>query len=752
MTCYPNAGLPNAFGGYDLDAEAMAAQLRGFAEDGLVNLVGGCCGTTPEHVAAMAAAVAGLAPRAVPEPRPYPAFAGLERVEVRPDANFLNIGERTNVTGSRRFARLIREDDYEGALAVARQQVENGAQMIDVCMDEGMLDAPVAMRRFLDLLVAEPDIYRVPVMVDSSRWEVIEEGLKALQGRAVVNSLSLKEGEEEFLHHARLARRYGAAVVVMAFDEDGQAVDVERRVAIVERAHRLLAAEGFADGDLIFDLNVLAIGTGIAEHDDYARTFLEALRLLKGRYPGCSFSGGISNLSFSFRGADRVREALHAVFLKHAVAAGLTMGIVNAGQLAVYDDLPDELRELCEDLVLNRRAGAGEELVAWAEAHAGHEDEDRAAEEAAWRSLDVDRRLAHALVVGDPAHLEEDLPEALARHVQPLAVIEGPLMDGMNEVGERFGSGRMFLPQVVKSARVMKKAVAWLEPHLEAAKQEGAASHRGRVLLATVKGDVHDIGKNIVGVILACNGYAVEDLGVMVPAETILAEARAREVDLIGLSGLITPSLDEMVHVAAEMERTGVTLPLLIGGATTSPAHTAVKIAPQRDAQPVVHVLDASRAVGVVGKLLDDDASTYAAQVAAKQEQLRSSRAGGTAKPLLTLATARSRSARTPVPVGAPAAAEGGAHFEHPAADLPRRPHLARLPARRPRRAHRLDPLLRRLGAARPLPGDPRRPRGRRPGPRFARRGQRAARTHRRRTAVHRSRSFRLLAGACGRG
>ena len=645
---YPNAGLPNEMGGYDLDPGAMAAFLADWADSGLVNLVGGCCGTTPEHIQAMAEAVSGRASRKVPEIPALPCFSGLEAVVVREDANFLNIGERTNVTGSRRFAKLILAEDYDTALSVARDQVENGAQAIDINMDEGMLDSVAAMRRFLRLLAAEPEIAKVPLVLDSSRWEVLEEGLKNAQGRVLVNSISLKEGEEEFLRHATHVHRMGAAVVVMAFDEKGQAVDVPRRVEIVDRAVGLLRQVGFRDQDIVLDLNVLAIATGIEEHDAYAADFLEALRLLKGRYPGCSFSGGISNLSFSFRGAEEVRQALHAVFLYHAVQAGLTMGIVNAGRLTLFDDLAPELRGWCEDLILNRRPAAAEDLLAYAEARRDAQEGVAKVEAAAWRAGDVEERLAHALIHGITDYLEEDLPAALAKCEEPLAVIEGPLMAGMDVVGERFGSGRMFLPQVVKSARVMKRAVAWLEPHLEAAKVDGAQAHRGKVLLATVKGDVHDIGKNIVGVILACNGFEVLDLGVMVPAEKILRAALEEEVDVIGLSGLITPSLDEMVHVASELERSGHTLPLLIGGATTSLAHTAVRIAPQREA-PVLHALDASAAVPMVQDLLSDERRPNFLE--REQQRLQRARERHAArsgrKPLADLATARAAAPRT---------------------------------------------------------------------------------------------------------
>jgi 5-methyltetrahydrofolate--homocysteine methyltransferase len=623
VSVHPNAGLPNEFGGYDLEPEPMAAYARDLAERGLVNIVGGCCGTTPAHIGAMQQAVRGLRPRVAPEIEPLPRFSGLEQLELRADSNFTNIGERTNVTGSRRFARLILEGDFDTALAVARQQVESGAQVIDINMDEGLLDSQAAMRTFLRLIASEPDIARVPIMIDSSRWEVIEEGLKNCQGRAIVNSLSLKEGEDEFRRLARLVHRYGAAVVVMAFDEQGQAVDLDRRVEICTRIVQVLREEGFRDQDIILDLNVLAIATGLAEHNDYAASFLAALKVLKTKFPLCRFSGGISNLSFSFRGADVIREALHAVFLVHAIGNGLSMGIVNAGRLPLYDDLDPKLRACCEDLILARRPEASEDLLAIAEAHlAAGDPEVQATAAAAWRSESTDARLAYAIVHGVSDYLEEDLPESLAQYTQPLEIIEGPLMDGMGIVGERFGSGRMFLPQVVKSARVMKRAVAWLEPHLEAAKQKASdAGGQPKVLLATVKGDVHDIGKNIVGVILACNGFHVIDLGVMVPAKTILESAADHDVDIIGLSALITPSLDEMVHVAKELERCGSKRPLLIGGATTSLAHAAVRIAPEFSG-PTVHATDASRAAEAVLALTSEKKrGSFLEKNAVKQQQ-----------------------------------------------------------------------------------------------------------------------------------
>jgi 5-methyltetrahydrofolate--homocysteine methyltransferase len=627
VSAHPNAGLPNAFGEYDEGPEQMAATLREFAESGLVNIVGGCCGTTPDHIRAIAEAVRGLRPRQRPELEPRCRLSGLEPLVIGPETNFVNVGERTNVTGSRRFAGLILEGRYGDALAVARQQVESGAQILDVNMDEGMLDSAAAMTTFLNLMAAEPDISRVPVMIDSSKWSVIEAGLKCVQGRSVVNSISLKEGEAEFLRQARLVRRYGAAVVVMAFDEQGQADTVERKVAICRRAYRLLIDEaGFAPEEIIFDPNIFAIATGIAEHDGYAVAFIEATRRIKAECPGALVSGGVSNVSFSFRGNDPVREAIHSVFLYHAIRAGMDMGIVNAGQLAIYEDLPAELRERVEDVVLNRRPDATERLLAVAESVQARQRD--AGDSLAWRDAPVRERLVHALVHGVTDFIEADTAEALEELGRPIRVIEGPLMDGMNVVGDLFGSGKMFLPQVVKSARVMKRAVAWLIPHLEAERAAGTeASRAGRILLATVKGDVHDIGKNIVGVVLQCNNYEVIDLGVMVPAATILDTARREGVDAIGLSGLITPSLEEMALVASEMQRTGFEVPLLIGGATTSRIHTAVKIAPKYGG-PVVHVLDASRAVGVAGQLLGPGTrESFAAATRSEYDAIRRERA-----------------------------------------------------------------------------------------------------------------------------
>ena len=644
---YPNAGLPNEFGEYDDTPEFMAGVLRQFATEGMVNVVGGCCGTTPAHIRAFAEAVRGLPPRAIPDVPAYARLSGMEPLVISPETNFVNVGERTNVTGSRRFAKLILNGDYATALDVARQQVESGAQMIDVNMDEGMLDAEAAMDRFLKLAAAEPDIARVPVMIDSSKWSVIEAGLKCVQGKSVVNSISLKEGEAEFIRQARLARRYGAAVVVMAFDENGQAETADHRVAIAHRAYDILTEQiGFPPHDIIFDPNIFAIATGIEEHNGYALSYFEAARRIKAELPGVLVSGGVSNMSFSFRGNDAVREAMHSVFLYHAIRAGMDMGIVNAGQLAIYEELNKELLERVEDVVLNRRPDATERLVTYAETVKGGGKER--VEDLAWREWPVDERLAHALVQGINAYVEVDTEEARQLTTRPLDVIEGPLMRGMSIVGDLFGSGKMFLPQVVKSARVMKQAVAYLIPFIEAEKADDARGPAGKILLATVKGDVHDIGKNIVGVVLGCNNYEVIDLGVMTPAQKILETARRENVDVIGLSGLITPSLEEMRHVAREMEREGFDIPLLIGGATTSKVHTAVKIAPGYTRGPVVHVVDASRAVGVVSHLLSDEQRpTFAADVAAEYAAIRESREGRTdRKQLATLAEARANRLR----------------------------------------------------------------------------------------------------------
>jgi len=611
LTCaYPNAGLPNEFGQYDETPAEMAAQIGRFANEGLVNIVGGCCGSTPEHIAAIAAEVAKYPPRAIPQKKPLMRLSGLEPFTLTSDIPFVNVGERTNVTGSAKFRKLITNGDYATALDIARDQVENGAQIIDVNMDEGLIDSQAAMVEFLNLIAAEPDIARVPVMIDSSKWEIIEAGLKCVQGKAIVNSISMKEGEEAFLHHARLCRAYGAAVVVMAFDEAGQADSRKRKVEICTRAYKLLTEQaGFAAEDIIFDPNVFAVATGIEEHDNYGVDFIEAARELTQTLPGIHISGGVSNLSFSFRGNEPVREAMHAVFLYHAIQAGMDMGIVNAGQLAVYETIDAELREACEDVVLNRRSDGTERLLDLAERYKGKGGREAREKDLAWREWPVEKRLEHALVNGITDHIEADTEEARQAAERPLHVIEGPLMAGMNVVGDLFGAGKMFLPQVVKSARVMKQAVAVLLPYMEAEKRANGGEQRqsaGRIVMATVKGDVHDIGKNIVGVVLACNNYEVIDLGVMVPSTKILDIAREKQADIIGLSGLITPSLDEMVHVASELEREGFDIPLLIGGATTSRVHTAVKIHPQYERGQAVYVTDASRAVGVVSSLLSD--------------------------------------------------------------------------------------------------------------------------------------------------
>ncbi len=643
---YPNAGLPNAFGEYDETPEITASLIRGFAEAGQVNVVGGCCGTTAEHIRAIAGAVEGLPPRKVPEIPRRPRFAGLEAYEIGPDVNFTMVGERTNVTGSRRFARLIREERYEEALEVARQQIEGGANLIDINMDEGMLESERVMGHFLRLVASEPEIARVPIMIDSSKWSVLEEGLKQIQGKPVVNSISLKEGEAEFIRQAETIRRFGAAVVVMAFDEEGQAESVERKVEICTRAYRILTEKvGLPPEDIIFDPNVLAIATGIEAHDAFAVNFIEATRLIKERCPGALVSGGVSNLSFSFRGNNVVREAMNSAFLYHAITAGLDMAIVNAGHLVVYEEIPDELRELVEDCIFNRRSDATERLIAYAEQVKGQSK--KRSQDLEWRKAPVEERLAHALVKGITQWIEEDTEEARQKLGRPLDVIEGPLMDGMKRVGDLFGAGKMFLPQVVKSARAMKKAVAYLTPFLEAERIENEERHdTATIVLATVKGDVHDIGKNIVGVVLGCNGYRVVDLGVMVPAERILETAEREGARVVGLSGLITPSLDEMVHVAREMQRRAFEVPLLIGGATTSRAHTAVKIAPEYEGA-VVHVLDASRAVGVVAALLDEtQRPLFEARVREEQAQIRTRHERRRARPLLSFEEAQRRRAR----------------------------------------------------------------------------------------------------------
>ncbi|MEN4523101.1 methionine synthase [Pantoea agglomerans] len=603
VTAHPNAGLPNAFGEYDLDAELMAQQIGEWATAGFLNIIGGCCGTTPQHIAAMVAAVEGVAPRQLPTIPVACRLSGLEPLNITAESLFVNVGERTNVTGSAKFKRLIKEEKYNEALEVALQQVQSGAQIIDINMDEGMLDAEAAMVRFLNLIAGEPDIARVPIMIDSSKWEVIEQGLQCIQGKGIVNSISMKEGEAAFIHHARQVRRYGAAMVVMAFDEVGQADTRARKIEICRRAYRILTEQvGFPPEDIIFDPNIFAVATGIDEHNNYAMDFIGACEDIKRELPHAMISGGVSNVSFSFRGNDPVREAIHAVFLYYAIRKGMDMGIVNAGQLAIYDDLPAELREAVEDVILNRRDDGTERLLALAEKYrGGKSDGSQEKQLAEWRSWDVVKRLEYSLVKGITEFIEQDTEEARQQVPRPIEVIEGPLMSGMNVVGDLFGEGKMFLPQVVKSARVMKQAVAYLEPFIEASKEAGRSN--GKIVLATVKGDVHDIGKNIVGVVLQCNNYEIIDLGVMVPGEKILKTAREVNADIIGLSGLITPSLDEMVNMAKEMERQGFTLPLLIGGATTSKAHTAVKIE-QHYSGPTVYVQNASRTVGVVSSLL----------------------------------------------------------------------------------------------------------------------------------------------------
>ncbi|MEX9975635.1 methionine synthase [Providencia rettgeri] len=602
VSAHPNAGLPNAFGEYDLDAQNMAEQIHEWATAGFLNIVGGCCGTTPLHIKKMAEAVKGITPRQLPSLPVECRLSGLEPLNIGEKSLFVNVGERTNVTGSAKFKRLIKEENYQEALDVARQQVENGAQIIDINMDEGMLDSHAAMVRFLNLIAGEPDIARVPIMIDSSKWEVIEAGLKCIQGKGIVNSISMKEGVEAFIEHAKLLRKYGAAVVVMAFDEVGQADTRERKIEICRRAYQILTEEvGFPPEDIIFDPNIFAVATGIEEHNNYAVDFIEVCKDIKAQLPYAMISGGVSNVSFSFRGNDPVREAIHAVFLYYAIRNGMDMGIVNAGQLAIYDDLPTELKDAVEDVILNRRDDSTERLLELAEKYRGAGAGEQQVQQAEWRSWEVEKRLEYALVKGITEFIIEDTEETRQRASSPIEVIEGPLMNGMNVVGDLFGEGKMFLPQVVKSARVMKQAVAYLEPYIQELKQSGSSA--GKILLATVKGDVHDIGKNIVGVVLQCNNYEIIDLGVMVPCETILKTAREENVDIIGLSGLITPSLDEMVHVAKEMERQGFTLPLLIGGATTSKAHTAVKIEPNYSG-PTTYVQNASRTVGVVAALL----------------------------------------------------------------------------------------------------------------------------------------------------
>ncbi len=628
ISAHPNAGLPNEFGEYDLEPNEMAIHIKEWAESGFLNIVGGCCGSSPAHIKAIAEAVTDVAPRKIPDIPVECHLSGLEPFNIAEDSLFVNVGERTNVTGSARFKRLIKEEDYDTALEVALEQVNNGAQVIDVNMDEGMLESKDAMVRFLNLCAAEPDIARVPVMVDSSKWDIIEAGLKCIQGKGIVNSISMKEGIDNFIKQARLIKRYGAAAVVMAFDEEGQADTYERKVEICTRAYNILTQEvGFPPEDIIFDPNIFAIGTGIEEHNNYAVDFIEATRTIKETLPHAMVSGGVSNVSFSFRGNNPVREAIHSVFLYHAVKAGMDMGIVNAGQLVVYDDIPEELLNAVEDMVLNRTPDATEKLMEIAPNYMGDGSAKESKQDLEWRTWSVEKRLEHALVKGIDTYVDEDTREALEKLKRPIFVIEGPLMDGMNVVGDLFGAGKMFLPQVVKSARVMKKSVAWLQPYLEAEKEGCEVETSGKILMATVKGDVHDIGKNIVGIVLQCNSYDVVDLGVMVPTETILKTAKEQGCDIIGLSGLITPSLDEMVNVAKEMERQGFELPLMIGGATTSKIHTAVKIDPQYHGA-VVYVPDASRAVGVAGELLSDDRkSAYHQEIKDEYEAMRVKRA-----------------------------------------------------------------------------------------------------------------------------
>ncbi|MBT3479462.1 MAG: methionine synthase [Candidatus Marinimicrobia bacterium] len=641
---YPNAGLPNEFGEYDESPEAMAAIIKEFAESGLVNLVGGCCGTTPSHIKAIADAVHGVTPREIPKINPLTKLSGLEPVTIRPESNFVNIGERTNVTGSAKFRRLIKEDNYEEALSVARQQIENGAQIIDVNMDEGLLDSEQAMETFLRLIAAEPDIAKVPVMVDSSKWTVLEEGLKNLQGKGIVNSISMKEGEGEFIRQAKIVKKYGAAVIVMAFDEKGQADSYDRKVEICTNAYKILTEEvGFAPEDIIFDPNIFAVATGIEEHNEYGKAFIDATKTIKETLPGVHISGGVSNLSFSFRGNNGIREAMHSVFLYHAIQAGMDMGIVNAGQLTVYDEIAPKLKKRVEDVLFNRRDDATERLVEIADEYRGVKKSQK--KDLSWRENSVQDRLSHALVDGIVDFIVDDTEEARQKYDRPIHVIEGPLMDGMNVVGDLFGAGKMFLPQVVKSARVMKKAVAHLLPFIEKEKDELGLTGKsnGKIVMATVKGDVHDIGKNIVGVVLGCNGYDIIDLGVMVSSDKILSTAKAEGADIIGLSGLITPSLDEMVHVASEMERLEFDIPLLIGGATTSRKHTAVKIE-ENYSGPTIHVIDASRAVGVVSKLLnEDEKESLVSETQADFAKIREARAKRPQMKRLNIQTARER-------------------------------------------------------------------------------------------------------------
>ena len=650
VSAHPNAGLPNEMGEYDLTPRDMANMIREWAEKGFLNIVGGCCGSSPAHIKAIAEAVASIAPRQAPAQPKECRLSGLEPFNIGKDSLFVNVGERTNVTGSLKFKRLIKEGNYTEALQVALEQVEGGAQVIDVNMDEGLLDAEKEMTRFLNLIASEPDIARVPIMVDSSKWEVIEAGLKCIQGKGIVNSISMKEGEEKFIQQAKLVRRYGAAVIVMAFDEQGQADTQARKIEICSRAYKILTEQvGFPAEDIIFDPNIFAVATGIDEHNNYAVDFIEATRWIRQHLPHAHVSGGVSNVSFSFRGNNPVREAIHSVFLYHAIQAGMDMGIVNAAQMAVYDDIPSELRDAVEDVIQNKDAGATERLLEIAPKYKGDGKAEDKKEDLEWRSWAVEKRLEHALVKGIDAYVDQDTEEARVKLGRPLLVIEGPLMDGMNVVGDLFGAGKMFLPQVVKSARVMKKAVAYLDPYMQTEKAGAELQSNGKILMATVKGDVHDIGKNIVGVVLQCNSYEVVDLGVMVSAEKILQVARDENVDIIGLSGLITPSLDEMVHVAKEMQRQGFNIPLLIGGATTSKIHTAVKIEPQYQNDMVVYVPDASRAVGVASSLLSKEQKpAYVANLRAEYEQIRVKRAANqTERKLISIADARANAVKT---------------------------------------------------------------------------------------------------------
>lgn len=649
LSAYPNAGLPNEFGEYDQTPEIMQGYIRDFAGSGFVNIIGGCCGTTPEHIKAMAEGVKGLEPRKIPKVPEYTMLSGLEPLIMRPDSNFVNVGERTNVTGSKKFARLILSENYSEALSVAQHQVEGGAQILDVNMDEAMLDSENAMKKFLNMMMSEPDIAKLPIMIDSSKWSVIEAGLKCVQGKCVVNSISLKEGEQEFIRQATLVKRYGAAAIVMAFDEKGQADTIERKVEICERAYKILTDQvGFKPQDIIFDPNIFAVATGIEEHNEYAINFIEATRQIKAKCPGAKISGGVSNISFSFRGNNPVREAMHSAFLFHAIQAGMDMGIVNAGMIEIYEDIPRELLDSVENVLFNKSPDATEQLVKMAESTKGSGGR-QVQKDLSWREAPVEKRLSYALVKGITEYIEEDTEEARQKLNDPLSVIEGPLMDGMNVVGDLFGSGKMFLPQVVKSARVMKKSVAYLTPFIEESKKASGNRSRGKVLLATVKGDVHDIGKNIVGVVLGCNNYEIIDMGVMVPTQNILKKALEESVDIIGLSGLITPSLEEMVNVASEMERQSIDIPLVIGGATTSKTHTAVKIAPNYSG-PAIHVLDASRSVGVISALLSNanKKETFVSGISKDYERIRNNHTNRKAKKVyLSLEQARANAFQT---------------------------------------------------------------------------------------------------------